>query len=265
MKVDFKALMGRKSVIFISGMTVGVIVGYGLFTFLKEKELQKAIDECNRMVDESVKQSEIACEALEEARRVLNENEVKKAEGSDLAMTIDEYKKLYSGKECDYNRIHHGRATSDPAEMMSPSEDDDYDGNFGEEDSENDDSDDEDDKSCQSGDENEVDKDEFAGEIRDANYYSENRRPPKLIKEDTFEYDGRDIYDKIDLYYYVHDDTLASEDEEIIDNIEHTVGDCLDKYGFRKNDEAEICVRNFYTMTDYRITKMFAEFGDLVR
>lgn len=254
-KVDFKALFEMKSVIFASGMTVGVIVGYGLFTLFKEKELQKAIDECNQMVDESVKQSEIAAEALEEAQRALNENEVKKSEGSDLAVTVEEYKKLYSGEAYDYNKIHPGRAVSDPAEMVGPSEDDDYDGNF----------DEEDDNICHDESENEVIEDEFAGEIRDANYYSAERRPPKLIKEDMFEYDGRGIYDKIDLYYYVGDDTLASEDEEIIDNIEHTVGDCLDKFGFRKNDEGEIYVRNFYTMTDYRITKMFAEFGDLVR
>lgn len=259
MKIDFRALMSNRGVIFGSGMTVGVILGYALFRMVKENELQKAIDECNEMVDQSVKQSEIASAALEEAQRFMREDAVKERNGSDLAVTVDEYKKLYSGKDFDYTRIHPGNGKSskdafekegvDPAELESPSED----------------FDDEDDKMCQSEEDKHMDSSEFDGEIRDANYYASERRKPKLIKEDTFEYDGRGVYDKCDLYYYVDDDTLASEDEEIIDNIDHTVGDCLDKFGFRSNDEGEIYVRNFYTMTDYRITKMFTAFGELIR
>ena len=255
MKINFRALMNNRGVIFGSGMTVGVILGYALFTLIKEKELQRAIDECNEMVDESVKQSEIATAALEEAQRYMREDAVKERNGSDLSLKIDEYKKLYSGEPYNYRAINPGRGATDPAEMVGPSEDDDDEGE----------SDDENDSMCQSEDENSLVTDEFEEEIKEANYYAAERRKPKLIKEDTFEYDGRDIYDKIDLYYYVDDDVLASEDEEIIDNIEHTVGDCLDKFGFRNNDEGEIYVRNFYTMTDYRITKMFTAFGELQR
>ena len=246
--MNIRSLMERKEVVFGSGVVVGTALGYLLFIFLKEKELQKAIDECNAVTESAVKQSEIATEALDEARKHLSENEVKKSEGSDLALKVEEYKKLYSGEDVDYNLIHPDRGVTDPAELESPS--DDYDGNVGEEDVENN---------------VETDPDEFAGEVREANYYAAERRKPKLIKEDTFEYDGRNIYDKIDLYYYTGDDVLASEDEEVIDNVDHTVGDCLDKFGFRENDEGEIYVRNFYTMTDYRITKMFAEFGGLQR
>lgn len=255
MRLDFKALMGNRGLIFGSGMTVGVILGYVLFRMVKEKELQKAIDECNEMVDESVKQSEMASAALEEAQRYMSEDAVKERNGSDLSIKIDEYKKLYSGESYDYRAINPGRGTTDPAEMVGPSENDDEEGEF----------DDIDDNMCHSDDENSLVTDEFEEEIKEANYYAAERRKPKLIKEDTFEYDGRDIYDKIDLYYYVDDDVLASEDEEIVDNIEHTVGNCLDKFGFRNNDEGEIYVRNFYTMTDYRITKMFTAFGELQR
>lgn len=243
------------------GFVLGGICGYILFTMKKEKELDKAIEECNRVSEEAVRMSETATEALDVAREKLSENNVKAAEGSDLALTKEEYEALYSGGVTENVKGSEEiviKAMTDPAESESPSED--YDEVDDEEAAIND--------SIShsgrfAGDNGEVFDDESVSdaEIREANYYAAERRKPKFITEDVFEYDGRDIYDKADLYYYVYDDTLATEDEEIIDNEEHTVGNCLDKYGFRNSDEGEIYVRNFYTMTDYRITKMYASFS----
>lgn len=226
-------ILEMKPVIFGCGAVVGFGVGYIFFKLRKEKELDKAIEECNKVANEAVNERDAAREKL------FVEN-VKDREGSDLALTIDEYRELYSKGEVRSKE-------EEMAENESPSEE------IGAEIEENEDEE-------ETEDDSEV-VDPAEEEVKEANYYAAERRKPKFITADTFDYEGRGIYDKCDLYYYVYDDVLASEDEEIIDNIEHTVGNCLDKYGFKESDEGEIYVRNFYTMTDYRITKMFAAFS----
>lgn len=238
--MDLLKILGKKPVIFGLGMAVGTGIGYLIFTLKKEKELDKIIAECNDVVDKANKQSEVAKKALDVAA-------VKAREGSDLALTIEEYEKLYSGEAVDYDKIHPDRAVEDPAELEHPAEDDVEEAP-------------EETESVTENDAGVVDPKEE--EVKEAAFYAAERRKPKFITEDVFEYDGRDIYDKCDLYYYVYDDILATEDEEIIDDVERTVGNCLDKFGFKSNDEGEIYVRNFSTTTDYRITKMFAEFGE---
>ena len=83
-------------------------------------------------------------------------------------------------------------------------------------------------------------------------------KDPKLISEDK--YDEDDSFEKEMLYYYQDDDVLTDEEEHEIQNEMEIVGDTMDKYDFRNNDEQVIHVRNFEQKTDYEIVKLFAAY-----
>lgn len=99
-------------------------------------------------------------------------------------------------------------------------------------------------------------------QMRKVNEGKAKREEPKLIRAD--EYDNEYLYhDKVSLLYYTEDDMLVEEVSNIpVDDIAAAVGDCLDKYGFRKNDEQVIYVRNVNIGADFEITKINAAFGD---
>lgn len=256
--MNLKGVMEGRGIIFSAGVLVGSAIG-GLLTyhFLVKKKLEEldlAIEECNKELSERDKKLDELKKEVDEAHEAAKEVEILRqygSYGSDLALTVEEYKKLRDGgPKKDYSRIHPGSSSADPADLEHPEED--YE---------------EDNASDDDFDKNEEDviedpeEENFKNDILDANYYAKERRPPKMISSEAFEYDGRGIYDKEDLYYYVYDDTLATEDEEIVADADYLIGDALDKYGFRTSDEDEIYVRNFSMTTDYRITKMFASYS----
>ena len=76
----------------------------------------------------------------------------------------------------------------------------------------------------------------------------------KIIKEEDYGNDG--TLEQESLFYYQGDDTLVTEDDEEIHDIPLVVGDCLDKFGFRDNDEKRICVRNYKLGKDYEVIKV---------
>ena len=83
---------------------------------------------------------------------------------------------------------------------------------------------------------------------------------PKIIPLDEFGSTG--YLDEVTLYYYTDDDTLVTEDEEIIPNREEVIGDALTRFGFDKNDEKVIYVRNTKRSTDYEISKIFGAYSE---
>lgn len=85
------------------------------------------------------------------------------------------------------------------------------------------------------------------------------RREPRLIKYEDF--GELPYYDKITLLYYMDDEVVTTEDDEIIPNPEELLGDALTKFGFNKNDERVIFVRNEKRNTDYEIDKVFAAYA----
>lgn len=83
----------------------------------------------------------------------------------------------------------------------------------------------------------------------------------KLIRADEFGDDCR--FEPKTLFYYAGDDVLATEEDEEITDISRTVGNALDKYGFRTNGERVIYVRNPNFATDYEIQKVDGFFSEL--
>lgn len=83
---------------------------------------------------------------------------------------------------------------------------------------------------------------------------------PRVIKASEF---GQDrTLDIEDLYYYTDDDILANEDDEEIDEdtMVYMIGDGLDKFSYRTNNERYRYVRNERYGKDYRIEKIRGSF-----
>lgn len=86
-------------------------------------------------------------------------------------------------------------------------------------------------------------------------------KKPKLIKEEEFgEMSG---FEQETLKYFVEDDILCTEENEVMKPQEFYIGDALTKYGFKDNpDETTIYVRNGKVGTDYEIVKIFGSYED---
>ena len=67
-------------------------------------------------------------------------------------------------------------------------------------------------------------------------------------------------YDKIGLNYYVYDDILANEGEEMVDE-DLFAGGVLEESGFKTDDSDVIFVRNDRLTSDFEIKKIFSEFA----
>ena len=95
-------------------------------------------------------------------------------------------------------------------------------------------------------------------------------RPPKIIKQE--ECGSNPAYKEISLTYCVADNKLIEDvggdcyydADEDLDAVSDLIGDALDKYGFRDNDEDSICVRNYKYGIDYNIVKYDGYSKDLV-
>ena len=68
-----------------------------------------------------------------------------------------------------------------------------------------------------------------------------------------------DNYEKMSLLYYVSDDVLANEAEEIVDT-DLFVGSLIADSGFDYNDQEVMYVRNDRLMCDFEITKLYEQF-----
>lgn len=234
-----------KYIIFFSGFVAGGITGAGVaFLFLKKK-FDKRIDEELEKINSEMSEEDVA---YFEGETKVNIEDL----DSTPAPTLNDISKKYASpkaEEMDYKNFYSKKEESaDPAESEHPEEEDDEEN------------------------ENETDP-ESIGVITPENEnlvagyqmtkemaYSKDKKP-KIITGDSF-YNEYPHFDKISLQYYFDDDILATEEDEEIDDVERVLGDTLDKYGFRNNDESVIYVRNLSMGTDYEVFKVRAAFGE---
>lgn len=253
---------GAAAIIFGVGAGVGAVIG-SVVTYIvavkkKYAELDEKIEECNREVETVRSEKGSLQKELDVAHEALFEPYVRERENSDYSITLEEYAKLYHANGDSFDEIDATRRV-DPAETEHPEEDPvgegleeenyirDTAGNL--------------ERDLGETDEGIVDPAEELS--REVNEMARSKRPPKLIPFEAFDNEYRGVYEKETLYYYVYDDVLATEDEEEVTDVNSLVGDALDKFGFRDNNEEVIYVRNFVLMTDYEIIKAWAEFGNL--
>lgn len=94
------------------------------------------------------------------------------------------------------------------------------------------------------------------------NEHQKNKnKSPKIISADAYSELDAHIETEV-LYYYAYDEVLCDENEQPIEEVDWIIGDSLDKFGFRDNDEQLIFVINYALDTAYEIQKVNASWTD---
>jgi len=83
---------------------------------------------------------------------------------------------------------------------------------------------------------------------------------PYIISEDEF-LDGNNEYDKISLTYFIMDDTLADDSEEVVD-IEETISTDIYNMLGDDADDKDLYVRNDDLQTDFEIMKVEGSYSE---
>lgn len=108
-----------------------------------------------------------------------------------------------------------------------------------------------------------TEEDEVVESIHKQNY-DRNRNEPYVISVKEFMED-RDEYDKITITYFEDDDVLCDEREEVIPNVEATVGsNALTSFGELSEDSKIVYVRNERTSTDFEVVRDTRSYAEVV-
>lgn len=86
-------------------------------------------------------------------------------------------------------------------------------------------------------------------------------KPPKIISADAYSNLDQSIDQNV-MYFYSHDEVLVDEDENVIEDPERFLGNCLTKYGFIDSDERIIFVMNYELRTCYEVQKIEGSYSD---
>ena len=86
----------------------------------------------------------------------------------------------------------------------------------------------------------------------------EDHKPPFEIPPEDYDLTCAN-YEKMDLLWYVYDETLSNAAEEIVDQ-ELFVGSVIEDSGFDMDDRSALYVRNDRLMCDFMITKVYEQF-----
>ena len=81
----------------------------------------------------------------------------------------------------------------------------------------------------------------------------ERNPTPYIISSDDFA--ETNAYDKLTFVYYEEDDTLADESEEIVRDIDGTIGEALVSFGKNSGDPDIVYVRNERICIDYEVIR----------
>lgn len=103
------------------------------------------------------------------------------------------------------------------------------------------------------------DYNERAGEEATKVYSMSKKNRPYIIKTEDF--GSEPGYGEETIYYYMEDGAVVNDNDEEIDTYETMLGNTLTKYGFDKNDEHSIYVRNPNLEMDYEIIKVYQAFN----
>ncbi len=109
--------------------------------------------------------------------------------------------------------------------------------------------------------------DESQAEINE--YSKEIRRssmPPRILSDREAAMIPDDEYTTVKLYYYMYDDTVVAEGEDleapwrVIEEPEKLIGECLTKHGFDSNSDEMLYVINNQLKEVYHIKKKWANY-----
>lgn len=100
-------------------------------------------------------------------------------------------------------------------------------------------------------------------------YSEEIRRssmPPRILSKREMEMIPKDDYEHIRLLYYMYDDTLVIDNDEldapwiVVHDVDGMVGDCLTKHGFDSDTEEYLYVINYQRKGVYTVKKKWASY-----
>ena len=251
MKANTKLIAGG-IIIFLSGVGAGIGTGYFLFKKKFENKANKEIDQVKaafiRRLDElEGEKNNVAklaedvvssSEAYKSGR--IGDNEATKEALKGIGMMsgiansrVQErvdytlYSKENSLREVEY----------DPAGDISPSEDDDEE--------------DEEDKPQNLGDGRVLMPN---GDITHTEeFVSDRKKEPYEITDEEF---GTIIgYSSHEMLYYMFDNVLADENNEIVEDRSNLVGNVMEDTNFTEDNRLEMCIRNDQISADFRIGK----------
>lgn len=231
-------MRGKGLVLFVSGLVTGALGGiFGAKVYYQKKleknldQYQKDLEEYYGRTDEYVRDS--SADRAEEAPS----GEEKESNRVDGPLSNNQRREIRE------KLLRNQRETTNYAGMYRKDGTD-----ISEEDEELDD---------QESEEEEPTPEELAGEDHARN----REREPRIISAEKLG-EIPSYYENQTLFYYLYDDTLTEEEGEVVEDPYLLVGDCLDKYGFRENDEMLILVQNFALDTIYEVQKVRASYGE---
>lgn len=93
-------------------------------------------------------------------------------------------------------------------------------------------------------------------------YHKKNKgKKPKIISKDDLD-SVPSHFETSEWVFWAGDDVVTDDDgSNVIEDPERFVGDCLDKYDFRNNDEEELYILSYEYDTLFIITKYFKSYG----
>lgn len=238
-------MMNKKFIYILSGMVVGGCIG-SVCSFLY---LKKSFEEDEKKLNDDIeKYKSNMCNTCKMRETIVNS--ILKADTDEYnAVLEDANKTKETGKKVNYSAMANG-SNKEVANMYnnlaSQTVNDIY-GRLAEEEHPEDDE----------------PADEDMDDIVNAEDFEKEKKMgpgPKIIKASEYGEDPK--LDCKQLIYYTDDETLATEEDEIVDDVSGLIGDALTKYGFINNDgEDSIYVRNERRGTDYEIIKVHGSYS----
>lgn len=235
--------------VFGGGLVTGLLAGFGIGYFVQKKQHDKELDAVSKsyydIFEEQRKRIEEADEELNRGRAAAPpESILRPLEGS--RSDSKDYKHNYTAYsengvvEDPTMVIQHTSSIKEPEVPME-----DYEGSLHPVDSDEDE---------------DYDEEELYNEGLRASLEHEAKRTmlPRIIREE--EYGNIASHRQESLFYYQGNDILVTEDDEEIHDLPLVVGECLDKFDFRHNDEKRICVRNYKLGVDYEVIKVAGDY-----
>ena len=240
--------MSKKIVYILGGFVLGACAGaVGSYIYCKQKfdETEKKINEDLAEYKEMIRNGYSS--AFDAMKRVnAGDNTVRVMETPDT-IVIEEVTDPATGKKVDYNKLSSGMGDTvaeEYQEFAKQTMNDIY-GRLAEREHPTDDE----------------PSDGYSEHPADFQDDLKRGAGPKIIKADIYGDDPK--LECKSLYYYTDDDVLATEEDEMVDDIsDRMVGNALTKYGFKHNNEDSLYVRNERLGCDYEIIKVRSSFQE---
>lgn len=230
--------MFKESLIFVSGLGMGGLVGYLVANKVLDQKYFDKYDEKAKELEEYY-QIQSLYERQHEERKKMKEADRPEDESLSKA----------HGNDIKERPLRNERGATNYTEFFRKSKIDESEDELAEKEHPEDD-----------GPNDEILDPDFE---RDFDEHSRNLgREPRIISEEVLGELGP-TWDEQTLMYYYYDGVTTTEEDEVLDDgaVYDLLGDCLEKYGFSSNeDEMVIYVQNFKLNTVYEVQKVISKY-----